>query len=113
MLQLALKRAYSILAIQSKHVEYIHILLDQSWGEELESLCCEIISVSLDQLKIEFLVPMKFSQRRIQSSTCVRGMDGKMGQFETLYFLRDFGSWQSETFSSIVRAPAVGSVTYK
>ena len=32
-----------------------------------------------------------------------------MGQFDTLYFLRDFGSWESERFSSIVRAPAVGS----
>ena len=47
-LQLALRTAYSILAIQSKDVKYVHILLDQSWGEEFQSLHCKTLSVSLD-----------------------------------------------------------------
>ena len=68
---MALRTVYSILSIQSKDVEDVHILLDQNLGEELQSLHCETLSVSLDQLKIKFSVPVKFSQCRIQSSKCL------------------------------------------
>ena len=52
---------------------------------------------------------VRHSQEKMSITTCVRGMNGKMGQFETLYFLRDFGSWESKTVSSIVRPLPVGS----
>ena len=60
--QLALRTAYSILAIQSK---YVHILLDQSWGEELQFLHAKH-SVSLGQLKIEFSVTVSNMLAQIQ-----------------------------------------------
>ena len=83
--QSGLRKAYSILAIQFKDVD---IPLDQSWGEELQSLCCETLSVSLDELKIKFSVPVKFSQCRIQSLKCL-DWSQSFGIYQNVYTLTD------------------------
>jgi len=47
---------------------------------------------------------------RLSMTTFWRGIVGNSGRRDTLCFLLDLGSWLTLTFSSIVRAPRVGSV---
>ena len=80
-------------------------------SKDVNFFCLSILSClqSSDTSSVISLSDTLRKRCRLSITTCVRGIDGKMGQFDTLYFLRDFGSWESERFSSIVRAPAVGS----